>query len=98
MLPADGYIYMYMPQAFKKYSISCSTIFLAKRIVAMSYGVTHLKKMRNILTRVQLTVAHERPCCTEPVNTFKKQRRTLSCILNKAGDAVGVRKKLHNAE
>jgi hypothetical protein len=58
----------------------------------MTYGVTHLKNMRNILTRVQLTVVHERPCCTEPVITFKKQRRTLSCILNKAGDAVGMEK------
>jgi len=62
----------------KIYSISCCAIFLAKRIVAMTYGVTHLKKMRNILTRVQLTVVHERLCCTEPVNTFKKHYHVFS--------------------
>jgi hypothetical protein len=49
------------------------------------------KKVRNILTRAQLIVAHEGPCSTEPVNTFKKQR-TLSCILNKAGDVLGMGK------
>jgi hypothetical protein len=48
--------------------------------------------VRNILTRVQPTVAHEGPCSTEPVNTFKKQKRTLSRILNNAGDALAMRK------
>jgi hypothetical protein len=69
----------------KIYSISSTAIFLAKRIAAMTYGVNQVKKVRNILTRVQLSVVYEGPCSTEPVNTFKKRRRALSCILNKAG-------------
>jgi len=45
MLPPDGYIYMYMPQAFKNilHFLLCH-IFVAKRRVAMTYGVTHLKR------------------------------------------------------
>jgi hypothetical protein len=78
----------------KIYSTYCTAIFLAKRIVAMTYAVTH--KVRNILTRNQLSVAHEEPCSIESVNIFKKLR-TLSYILNKAGDVLGMR-NLYNAE
>lgn len=98
MLPPDGYIHMYMPHAFKNILHFLHYCFLAKRIAAMTYRVNQVKKVRNILTRVQLSVFHEGPCSTEPVNTFKKERKALSRIPNKAGDALGMGKKLHNAE
>jgi hypothetical protein len=81
MLPPDGYIYMYMPQAFKNilYFLLCH-IFGQKNSCHDLWS-DPFKKVRNIPTTVQLTVG---PCSTEPVDTLKKQRWT-SCILNKAG-------------
>jgi len=92
MLPPDGYIYMYMPQAFKNILHFLLCHIFDQKNSCHDLWSDPFKKVRNILTRVQLTFAHEGPCSTEPVNTFKKQRRTLSCILNKAGDALGMGK------
>ena len=92
MLPPDGYIYRYMPQAFKNILHFLLCHIFGQKNSRHNLRSNPFKKVRNILTRVQLTVAHEGPCSTEPVNTFKKKRSTLSCVLNGNG------KKLYNAE
>jgi hypothetical protein len=92
MLPPDGYIYMYMPQAFKNILHFLLCHIFDQKNSCHDLWSDPFKKVRNILTRAQLTFAHEGSCSTEPVNTFTKQRRTLSCILNKAGDALGMGK------
>jgi hypothetical protein len=41
--PSDGNIYKYLPQAFKHvYAISWTATFWQRKIVAMTYGVTHI--------------------------------------------------------